>query len=484
MSLIKKNTISLLAFYFFVFSFSDSGAVVTDSSESGDIARSFQRLRSIRRMKAGNADTESMKTLRSMGVSQKAAREALDKYAAADSGVDESSDEEDPFISTLQTHFKSKNYWENREKKAENEALEYGVFGLAYLNESKDLHHEFLEQKEAASELEAGVLDVETAFFPTLQAISTKEELEESRSLFQEQLDKKNALVKKYRSGMDLENFLVEAYDLEGRGLVEKIKATRNDLVAKFNASEIDAESLLKALIVLEGEKMATARMEILLQKPRLASDLQAVERQSVALAQKYGRLQYAMGGLYDRLYSALSEEGYKAISGGEKVYDAFLASKKFQAATSWFQTKYFTEKGLKERKRIIGALKRTKRIFLENLEILRQSQDEEARARATKELRALEVDPALIEELADVQRTPDLKKRVKKIFRHLKERNNNLSVVRGIFKEHSRDKDSLAIRKAAKARMFHYFKDLQKAIEDYQADRQHFLNSQKETRA
>jgi hypothetical protein len=486
MSLLKKNTISFLAFYLAVSIVSDSGAVAVDGSEpAGEINRAFSRLRSIKR--AANSDAERAKELRARGVSKKRIDKARQQYAMTtsldDSGM-ESNDENDPFISALQDHVKSTSYWEGREKKAEEEALEFGVFGLAHLNEAKDPHMEFLGQDKAMKQFKARTFDVETALFPTLTTIAVNDDLEDSRSLFEEQLKKKETLVQKYKNGMNLEEFLAEAYDLEGRGLVEELKAKRDGLVSKFKASEITPDSLFKALIALEGEKMATARMEILLQKPVPGRDLDSVVRQSETLAQKYGKLQYAVGGVYDLFYATLSEEGHKAISGGEKVYDAFVASKKFQAATAWFRTKFRTENRMKERESVVGAFKRTQRIFLQNLEILRQSKDEEARVKARRDLQTLSVDPALIEELSDVQKTPNLKKRVSAIFRYLRRENKNINVIKGIFKEHSHDNESRGKRRAAKEKMFDYFRSLEKVIADYKADRVEFLNLSKETQA
>ena len=509
MTLFKKNTISFLAFYLYVCNFSDSGAVadVGDPQTAGEISRSLNRLRSFKR--TANSHTDRVKELRASGVSKKAAEKAVQAYALTSSGEDSGmeSDDGDPFIHALQEHIKSQSYWDGRERKAEEEALEFGVFGLAHLNAAKDPHMEFLGKDKEMKQFNARTLDVETTLFPTLHAISVSSDLEDSRSLFEDQLKEKEALVRKYKEGMDLEKFLQAAYDLEGRGLVEAVKSKREMLVKQyedkrnalakeyqdkkteegseesFKAQLIAASNeLFGALMVLEGEKMAYARMEILAKKPAPGGDLDSVAHQSSRLAQKYGALQHTVRDIYDLLYATLSDEGHRAISGGEKVYDAFVGSKKVQAAAQWFRTKFTTEQRVKQRKGVVGAFKSTQRIFLQNLEILRQSRDEEVRALARRDLQALNVDPALIEELSDVQKTPDLKKRVKAIFRYLRRENKNMNVIRGIFKEHARDSESRAKRKAARDRMVEYFRSLEKVIEDYKADRADFLNLSKKT--
>lgn len=498
--LFKKNSISFLAFYLVSFALSDSGAAIGEDAGPGG----FKRAGTIKRLEklAGTANSSHAKktALREAGVPKDEIDKAeqMDASFTVDSGVDSESDSEpstpvrkkkglrkDPYKEVAEKYFKSTKYRESIEKNAENAALEFGVFGLAHLNAARDPQVEFLRNAGTRKKFQNRTLDVDKVLFPSLQTLSVREDLEDSRGLFEEQLKEKEALVQRYKNGEfadanfeegkyqeknGLERFLEEAYDLEGRGLIEKVKAKREKLLEQFNASQITAKQLFTDLIALEGEKIATARMERLSQNSMAGPKQDSIEQESLTLAQKYGQLQYAVGGLYDLMYAALSEEGRKAISGGERVYDSFVSSKKFQAAKAWFRMKTGRDK---ERESLLGIFNRTQKNFLENLEVLRKSDDEIARTQAKQKLAKLRVDPALIEELSDVTKTPDLKKGVRKLFRHLGKENKRLGMLKDIFKEHARDKGSRAIRQEAKEKMIRYFQSLERIIDTYKAERQ-----------
>jgi hypothetical protein len=414
-----------------------------------------------------------------------------------------------PLLEFAERMFDSAEYRAKVEKHAQEEVLKFGMFGLARFNAEKDTQVVFLKDPEKMAKFTNRTLD-EKVLFPTLQTLSTRGDLTNSRKLFEEELAAKKDLVQKYKAGMDLEKFLSEAYELEGKGLVEKIEAKREALVERFKLDYLEIPSrvaaertalverfklnpeatdqdimsaltteltarVLQDLTALEGKNMATARLNDFFQEPMTGESRDSLDEQSLSLAQNFGKLQHAVEGLYGLMYATLSDEGRKAISRGERVFAAFVNSKKLQAAKTWFRRESGTEESQlsKERTKIVNIFQKTRGEFFNNLQTLRESEDGAARMNAKKALTKLGVNTRLIQDLSNVEKTPDLKKGVSRVFKYLRKQNNQLGMAREIFNEQGRDQRSQTIRQTARAERDRYLQSLEQIIASYKSEQQ-----------
>ncbi len=505
MKSLKKNSISLLAFYLAVWAPFANCAVEVESASRG-----FQR-GGIR----GSLHNIALKSKDGLREQQAAAKnlvpEAVIERAAieASSSVPGDPTGADVFAAVIEGHLKTEEGRAEYEEKEFKIACQHGLLGVAQWNDGRQVLQELEEDPEVVRQFNKGTLDVEK-FFPTLNYFAKKSQGLD-QSVLADLLKKKKDIIEKYRkvaaikqtkkmetpdqnfkeemknlppqerakrtgarvaalitrgqknseedkkadSILSLHDFVVAVQELEGSGLVEKLEEAKKGLIYELENSKSTKEGLKKsyaALIALEGQEIATAEMEKITTKPDIkAGDISTGLDN---LSKKYGHLQEAFEGIHQFAYDRLTREGRQVFQAkSSDIYEGFLNSKKFTRVQQWF--KKFKdpteEKEFKKRARaVLENLKETSSIFSKNLEILRDPSKSEEHEEARRHLENLNLSSEVIEELVDPQRTPDFSKKKLEILQDLQEKNKKIQVWKSILAENDRDKAAVGMRQRA----------------------------------